>query len=97
MADETANNNEGTGLNRRNFLKSAGVAVAGGTLGAGLTLPTEAAVAAAVEATPTSITNFRCPICSKDFNTYQRCRTRSHRIECHRGHQHAQNQGREFL
>jgi hypothetical protein len=29
---------EETGLNRRNFLKSAGVAVAGGTLGAGMNL-----------------------------------------------------------
>ena len=36
MADEVTKNGEGTGLNRRNFLKSAGVVVAGGTLGAGL-------------------------------------------------------------
>src|SRR5512141_1567468 len=72
MADESSNTNnkEGNGLNRRNFLKSAGAVVAGGTLGAGLTLSTEAAVAAAVEAAPTTITNFRCPICAKDFNTY---------------------------
>jgi hypothetical protein len=34
MADEVTPNGEGTGLNRRNFLKSAGVVVAGGTLGA---------------------------------------------------------------
>jgi aerobic-type carbon monoxide dehydrogenase small subunit (CoxS/CutS family) len=70
MADEGNNNNEGSGLNRRNFLKSAGVAVAGGTLGAGLKLTPEAAAAAAVESAPTTITNFRCPICAKDYNTY---------------------------
>ena len=51
MADEqNTNKNEGSGLNRRNFLKSAGAVVAGGTLGAGLTLSSEEAVAAAVEA-----------------------------------------------
>lgn len=71
MADESSstNSNEGTGLNRRNFLKGAGAVVAGSTLGAGLTLSTEAAAAAAAEA-PTTITNFKCPICAKDFNTY---------------------------
>ena len=41
MSDEVDNKSEGGGLNRRNFLKSAGVAVAGGTLGAGLTLTPE--------------------------------------------------------
>jgi len=77
MADESSNksNNEGNGLNRRNFLKNAGAVVAGGTLGAGMTLSTEAAVAAAVEATPTTITNFRCPICAKDFTTYGTLKT----------------------
>lgn len=65
MADKSSNtnNNEGTGLNRRNFLKGAGAVVAGSTLGAGLTLSTEAAAAAAAEA-PTTITNFKCPICA---------------------------------
>jgi aerobic-type carbon monoxide dehydrogenase small subunit (CoxS/CutS family) len=71
MASEK-NANEGSGLNRRNFIKSAGVAVAGGTLGAGLKLTPEAAAAAsaAVEAAPTTITSFRCPIDSKDFGTF---------------------------
>ena len=67
---EDNNKSDGLGLNRRNFLKSAGVAVAGGTLGAGLKLTPEAAAAAAVEAAPTTITSFRCPICAKDFGTY---------------------------
>jgi aerobic-type carbon monoxide dehydrogenase small subunit (CoxS/CutS family) len=43
MADEDSNNVEGSGLNRRNFLKSAGVAVTGSALGSGLTLATNAA------------------------------------------------------
>ena len=69
MTDNAINNKgEGNGLNRRNFLKSAGVVVAGGTLASGLTVATEAAVAA--ESAPTTLTNFRCPICAKDFNTY---------------------------
>jgi aerobic-type carbon monoxide dehydrogenase small subunit (CoxS/CutS family) len=47
MSDEERSNGEGSGLNRRNFLKSAGVVVTGSTLGAGLTLATaETAVAA---------------------------------------------------
>jgi len=65
MASEK-NASEGSGINRRNFIKSAGVAVAGGTLGAGLKLTPEAA---AVDSVPTTITNFRCPIDSKDFGT----------------------------
>jgi aerobic-type carbon monoxide dehydrogenase small subunit (CoxS/CutS family) len=38
MPDEKTNNSEGSGINRRNFLKSAGVVVTGSTLGAGMTL-----------------------------------------------------------
>ena len=45
MQDEEPNNGEGSGINRRNFLKSAGVALTGSTLGAGLTLVNEAAAA----------------------------------------------------
>ena len=41
MPDAENNKNDGGGLNRRNFLKNAGVAVAGGTLSAGLTLTPE--------------------------------------------------------
>jgi aerobic-type carbon monoxide dehydrogenase small subunit (CoxS/CutS family) len=47
MADENNNHDEGSGINRRNFLKSAGVVVTGSTLGAGLTLATAEAAAAA--------------------------------------------------
>jgi aerobic-type carbon monoxide dehydrogenase small subunit (CoxS/CutS family) len=68
MADQ--NDVNGSGLNRRNFLKSAGVAVAGGTIAAGLTLAPEAPAAAAAEAAPSTLTNFRCPLCGKDSNTY---------------------------
>jgi aerobic-type carbon monoxide dehydrogenase small subunit (CoxS/CutS family) len=45
MADEETKIGEGNGLNRRNFLKSAGVVVTGSTLGAGLTIATGAAEA----------------------------------------------------
>jgi aerobic-type carbon monoxide dehydrogenase small subunit (CoxS/CutS family) len=69
MPDEEVNKSDGGGLNRRSFLKSAGVAVAGGTLGAGLTLTPEKAVAVEVGA-PTTITSFRCPIDGKDFSTF---------------------------
>ena len=70
MTDDQNNKNcEGSGLNRRNFLKSAGMVVAGGTLASGLTLTADKATAAEIAA-PTTITNFRCPICAKDFNTY---------------------------
>jgi xanthine dehydrogenase YagT iron-sulfur-binding subunit len=68
MADEDNNNKEGSGLNRRSFLKSAGFVVAGGTLGAGLTIAPE--IAAAAEAAPATLTNFRCPVDGKDFNTF---------------------------
>ena len=48
MSDAENNKPEGSGFNRRNFLKSAGVAVAGGTLSAGLNMTApQAAVAAA--------------------------------------------------
>ena len=83
MADEQSNqNSEGSGLNRRNFLKSAGVVIAGGTMGAGLTVATEAAVAAA--SAPTTLTNFRCPICAKDFNTFDALQR--HFAAAHPGH-----------
>jgi aerobic-type carbon monoxide dehydrogenase small subunit (CoxS/CutS family) len=81
MANEE-NNDEGRGINRRNFLKSAGVVVAGGTLGAGLTGATEAAVAA--ESATTTLTNFKCPICAKDFNTYGKLQ--SHFTATHPGY-----------
>ncbi|MDR0841903.1 MAG: twin-arginine translocation signal domain-containing protein, partial [Acidobacteriota bacterium] len=38
MSDAENNKLEGSGLNRRSFLKNAGVAVAGGTIGASLTM-----------------------------------------------------------
>ncbi len=71
VADENTNNCEGNGVNRRDFLRSAGVAVAGGALATGLTIVPDKAVAAAAEATaPSAITNFRCPICAKDFTFF---------------------------
>ena len=68
MADED-NNVEKGGIDRRNFLKSAGVVVAGGTLGASLTFPAEKA-AAVVDPAQTTLTVFRCPIDSKEFRTF---------------------------
>jgi aerobic-type carbon monoxide dehydrogenase small subunit (CoxS/CutS family) len=46
MPDDDIKNGEGSGLNRRNFLKSAGVVVTGTTLAAGMTLAPETAEAA---------------------------------------------------
>jgi aerobic-type carbon monoxide dehydrogenase small subunit (CoxS/CutS family) len=68
MAEEQNNKSEGIGINRRNFLKSAGVAVAGGTLATGLTIATGPAAAEEL-VTSTTITNFRCPLDGKDFST----------------------------
>jgi xanthine dehydrogenase YagT iron-sulfur-binding subunit len=69
MADENTTK-EGSGLNRRNFLRNAGVAVAAGTLSTGLTLTSVTAAAATEAATPTTLTSFRCPICARDFGTF---------------------------
>ena len=71
MSDETTHKSEGGGLDRRNFLKSAGVIVTGSTLGAGMSLsPESAAAAQAVEAVPTTISQFRCPVCGKNFGSF---------------------------
>lgn len=77
MSESEKRISEETGLNRRNFLKSAGVAVAGGTFGAGLATVTPAEGAAAAEASGQGIvgTGFRCPICGKDFGTYEGLRS----------------------
>ncbi len=66
MADEISD------VGRRNFLKNAGVIVGGGALGAaGVTLRPEMAQAAeAVKAVPKMVTQFRCPICNKDFSSF---------------------------
>jgi len=73
MADDDnkndARNNEGSGLNRRSFLETVGAVVAGGALAAGLPLATETAAAAETPAS-TTLTNFRCPLCAKDFNAF---------------------------
>jgi aerobic-type carbon monoxide dehydrogenase small subunit (CoxS/CutS family) len=74
--------NEGGGLNRRNFLKTAGVAVAGGTLGAGLTL-TEKSAKAAGPVMPATITEYRCPIDNQVFNTLEMLK--QHYAEAHAG------------
>ena len=86
MADSDNTSGEEGGLNRRTFLKSAGFVVAGGTLGAGLTTiaPEAVAAAAAAETAPTTITNFRCPICAKDFPTYGQLK--SHFTAAHPGY-----------
>jgi aerobic-type carbon monoxide dehydrogenase small subunit (CoxS/CutS family) len=71
MSDETTNKSEGGGLNRRNFLKSAGVVVTGSTLGAGITMTqASSAAAAAVAAVPTTLSQFRCPVCSENFGSF---------------------------
>jgi len=72
---------EGIGLNRRSFLKSAGAAVAGGTLGAGMTLGTEQAAAA--PGAPAMLTVFRCPIDALNFNTF--ADLKSHFASAHPG------------
>ena len=51
MSDVENNKPEGSGIDRRSFLKNAGVAVAGGTLGAGLTITASQTVAAAAGTT----------------------------------------------
>ena len=83
MADEEISDREGSGLNRRNFLKNAGVAIAGGALATGLTMAPDGAVAAEA-AIPSTIANFRCPTCAKDFNTYGELQ--SHFKAAHPGH-----------
>jgi aerobic-type carbon monoxide dehydrogenase small subunit (CoxS/CutS family) len=71
MSDETTIKGKAGGLDRRNFLKSAGVIVTGSTLAAGISLaPATAAAAAAVEAVPTTLTRSRCPVCGKNFGSY---------------------------
>lgn len=66
MADETNN------LNRRNFLKNAGVIIGGSAIGAaGMTVRPEMAQAAeAVKAVPKTITHFRCPVCNENFGSF---------------------------
>jgi aerobic-type carbon monoxide dehydrogenase small subunit (CoxS/CutS family) len=81
MPDDN-NKNAGGGLNRRSFLKTTGVAVAGGTLGAGLTLTTKSAEAAG-PVMPATITEFRCSIDGKVFNTLPMLQ--QHYNEAHKG------------
>ena len=65
MADEMNN------VNRRDFLKNAGVIATASALGACVTLRPEMEQAAeAIEAIPTTLTQFRCPICSKNFVSF---------------------------
>jgi aerobic-type carbon monoxide dehydrogenase small subunit (CoxS/CutS family) len=78
MADEERKAE--TGINRRNFLKSAGVAVTGGTIGAGL--PFAAGVAAA-ESPPTVVTQYKCPLDGLEFETF--AALKSHFVSAHPG------------
>jgi aerobic-type carbon monoxide dehydrogenase small subunit (CoxS/CutS family) len=66
MAEEISN------INRRNFLKNAGFIIGGSAIGAaGMTLRPEMAQAAeAIKSVPKLITQFRCPVCSKDFGGF---------------------------
>jgi aerobic-type carbon monoxide dehydrogenase small subunit (CoxS/CutS family) len=79
MPDEEITNGEGSGINRRNFLKSAGVVVTGSTLGAGLTLETgtaaekQAAVAASKRTADTlpggaKLVTAKLKVNGKDYN-----------------------------
>ena len=77
MADDN-NKNLGGGFNRRSFLKTAGVAVAGGALAtscvrqvAKVAPTTKSAGATAEPAMPAAITEYRCEIDSKVFNTHE--------------------------
>jgi len=83
MSDDNTNNNKGGGLNRRSFLKSAGVAAAGGTLGAGLTLTNIQSSKAAAPAMPATIVGYDCPIDGKVFNTL--ALLQQHYAEAHAG------------
>lgn len=65
MADEERK--EETGINRRNFLKSAGVAVTGGTIGASLPI---AAGTAAAEPLPAIVIQYKCPLDGLEFGTF---------------------------
>ncbi len=66
MADEKTN------VNRRSFLKNAGVIIGGSAIGAaGMTLRPEMAQAAdAVKSVPKTVTQFRCPVCNKNFSSF---------------------------
>jgi aerobic-type carbon monoxide dehydrogenase small subunit (CoxS/CutS family) len=71
MAEEGIYQEEERGINRRNFLKNAGVVITGSTLAAGLTLAPESMKAAEViQAVPTTLTQFRCPTCGKNLATF---------------------------
>jgi len=69
-----------TGINRRNFLKSAGVVVTGGTIGAGLPF---AAGTAAAEPPPTVVTQYKCPLDGQEFETF--AALRNHFASAHPG------------
>jgi xanthine dehydrogenase YagT iron-sulfur-binding subunit len=81
--DDQNNNTETSGLNRRSFLESVGVVVAGGALAGGLKLATGTAAAAETPSPATTLTNFRCPLCAKDFNTF--AALKSHFAAAHPG------------
>ena len=66
MADEISN------INRRSFLKNAGVIIGGSAIGAaGMAIRPEMAQAAeTVKGVPRTVTQFRCPVCSNDFSNF---------------------------
>ena len=73
MTEEKISAHETGGFNRRNFLKGAGAALAASSLAPGLMLAPSPSLAAGTEAS-TTITSFRCPICSRDFATFDELR-----------------------
>ena len=83
MADERSKNGEGSGLNRRGFIKSAGVVVAGDTRASGLTTLPRSRAAAQRKRRRRRLTNSRCPICAKDFSTFGE--SRNHFAAAHPG------------
>lgn len=66
MADEKNN------IDRRNFLKNAGAIIGGSAIGAaGLTIkPGTAQATEAAQTIPKTVTQFRCPVCNKNFSSF---------------------------
>jgi aerobic-type carbon monoxide dehydrogenase small subunit (CoxS/CutS family) len=74
MADEESKQGNSK-VNRRNFIKNAGVVVAGGTLGANLPVAAAAPGAQAATAAAKVEAKFRCPIDSQDFTNFAALKT----------------------
>ncbi len=67
MADEKNN------IDRRNFLKNAGAIIGGSAIGAAVMAairPEMARATEAVQTIPKTVTQFRCPVCNKNFSSF---------------------------